>query len=313
MLMNLKPAQMPVEQFQADLRAICGSFEVSGKEERTTVKGCISLDERAGIEMAHVAKDVQVIRRTAQDVRRDAGDNFFLIFQEEGHALMQQNDVTFMMKPGDLILIDSARPSQFTFFGAYSRQLSLHLPRNDMCDRFGSAAIGGRHAQRDDYHAIAMSAVLAKAFCGDSTEQQNFYIKEAMFGLLGALLHEQAPVGAKSGIEAEVSRARLLEAGIAYLDRFFSDSSVTPQKVADALGVSIRQVQRAFALAGTTPTDYLLKKRFERACQMLLDRRKERDPKLISSIAYASGFNDVSYFNRQFRSLFGCAPGQFGG
>ncbi|GKY89844.1 helix-turn-helix domain-containing protein [Sinisalibacter aestuarii] len=37
----------------------------------------------------------------------------------------------------------------------------------------------------------------------------------------------------------------------------------------------------------------------------------ERDPMLVSSIAYACGFNDVSYFNRQFRRLFGCAPGQF--
>lgn len=95
------------------------------------------------------------------------------------------------------------------------------------------------------------------------------------------------------------------------MDRCFADSSVSSQSIAGILGVSLRQLQRAFALAGTTPTEYLLKKRMEKACQMLKQRDKQQNPTLVSSIAYRCGFIDVSYFNRQFRRLFGCAPGQF--
>lgn len=107
--------------------------------------------------------------------------------------------------------------------------------------------------------------------------------------------------------------ARILERGMAYADRCFADGTVSSQSIAELLGVSSRQLQRAFALAGTTPTDYLLKKRMEKACQMLELRGKQGNPSLVSSIAYQCGFNDVSYFNRQFRRLFGCAPGQFPG
>ncbi|MCB1458970.1 MAG: helix-turn-helix domain-containing protein [Nitratireductor sp.] len=311
MLVSLQSATIPVEQFRVELASVCGSFEVVGKQDRATVKGCVRLEEHAGIEMAHVAKDVHVVRRTEHDIRRDAGNHFFMIVQEEGHALMQQNGVAFMMKPGDMILIDSARPSEFAFFGNYSRQLSLHLPRCDVMERFGVAAVGGRNVRRSDYHAIAMNAILAKAFASGTNDKQTLYLKEAVYGLIGAILHEQSTGPERAGIDADVSRAQLLERGIAYLDRFFADHSITTQNVADVLGVSVRQVQRAFALAGTTPTDYLLKKRFEKACQMLGDRNAQENQPLISSIAYACGFNDVSYFNRQFRRLFGCAPGQY--
>lgn len=61
-----------------------------------------------------------------------------------------------------------------------------------------------------------------------------------------------------------------------------------------------------------TPTDYLLQKRLEAACQLLRERRPGRTDMLVSTIAYHCGFNDISYFNRIFRKIFGCPPGQYG-
>jgi AraC-like DNA-binding protein len=42
---------------------------------------------------------------------------------------------------------------------------------------------------------------------------------------------------------------------------------------------------------------------------MLADRRCDR--LRVSEIAYASGFNEVSYFNRCFRRRFGATPTHF--
>ena len=44
---------------------------------------------------------------------------------------------------------------------------------------------------------------------------------------------------------------------------------------------------------------------------MLVDRRN--DALKVSDIAFACGFNEVSYFNRCFRSRFGASPTQFRG
>ncbi|MVO16637.1 helix-turn-helix domain-containing protein [Parasedimentitalea huanghaiensis] len=311
MLANIAHSKLPVEQFNTELRDICGAFQTQATEQQTEHRGALQVEERFGLEFAHVATDIHAIRRSNRDVRQDDGENFFLIFQEEGRALMSQNDTTCMLQPGDMILIDSAKPSEFTFFGKFQRQLSLHLPRQEMSKRFGELIHGGKFLTQNDQTAQALSAVVSKAFAHNSNETQSNYLREALFGLIGAMLFEQASDPNAAGIDADVSGAQTLKGGLNFIDQCFSNNELTIPQVADHLGTSMRQLQRSFALIGTTPTDYLIQKRLEHACQLLLARHSKPGTQLVSTIAYASGFNDVSYFNRQFRRAFGCAPGQF--
>lgn len=311
MLTTIETNRLPVESFQFDLQRACGAFSVEPVKGQSLVKGIVQLEKRAGLEIAHVAKDLQTIRRTTQEIKRDQGENFFLIVQEEGRAIMTQRDTVRMMQPGDMILIDSAEPSEFSFFGNFGRQLSVHLPRKEMAERFGSKMTGGKFLSRSDYLTIAMNAVLAKVFQPQSSEEQNGHLREAMLGLLGAWLVEHRVVVNAREVNADTVGAQLLQNGLAYLDRLFRDGSITIQAMAHDLDVSPRQLQRAFAMIGTTPTDYLLQKRLEHVCQLLLSRRAGMQSERVSSIAYASGFNDLSYFNRQFRKHFLCSPSEY--
>ncbi|NGO55764.1 helix-turn-helix domain-containing protein, partial [Allomesorhizobium camelthorni] len=230
----------------------------------------------------------------------------------EGRALMAQNDQVRMISPGDMILVDSAQPSEFTFFSTYSRQLSLHLPRIEMWARFGDQIRGGLFLPRSDQTAVAICAVLSKAFTRPAGDAQSGFLREALFGLIGAMLHERAEGDRVSAIEADVSGAQVLKRGLAYIDNRFGDPELTIPAIADDLGVSVRQLQRGFALIGTTPTAYLMQKRMEHACSLLLARGSNGATLLISTIAMDCGFSDISYFNRLFRKAFGCAPGNYG-
>ena len=116
MLTTVAPSRLPVEEFQKQLYQICGVFQAEPVKGRDMLNGGILLEDRAGFEMAHVAKDLLTVRRTRRDIRKDSGENFFLIVQEEGRAMMSQRDCTRMLQPGDMILIDSAIPSEFHFF-----------------------------------------------------------------------------------------------------------------------------------------------------------------------------------------------------
>ena len=74
--------------------------------------------------------------------------------------------------------------------------------------------------------------------------------------------------------------------------------------IADELGVSVRSVQNWFSSMQTTARDYILRRRLERAAELLAI-----DPTVnITTLALDLGFNDPAYFARCFRSTFGLTP-----
>ena len=71
-------------------------------------------------------------------------------------------------------------------------------------------------------------------------------------------------------------------------------------------GVSPSHVRRLFAIEQVTFSAFVLDYRLARAHTILSD--EESLDRTISSIAYALGFGDLSYFNRTFRRQFGARP-----
>ena len=74
-------------------------------------------------------------------------------------------------------------------------------------------------------------------------------------------------------------------------------------------GLSPRSVRALFESDGTTFTDFVRAARLERARRLLAD--PQFDSHRIASIAYESGFSDLSYFNRCFRHRYGLTPSDF--
>lgn len=87
------------------------------------------------------------------------------------------------------------------------------------------------------------------------------------------------------------------------------DSELNIASVAGRNGLSPKQVQRLFERAGTTFAEFVLEQRLLHA-HGLLGNPVGRQQK-IAMIAYASGFGDLSYFNRAFRRRFGMTPSEW--
>ncbi len=312
MLLQNKSNSLPVERFEADLQSVCGLFDIRPEAGQENIWGGIEAAVNADIEMAMVATNLQQIIRTSQNIRRDQGENYFLIMQQDGRALMAQNETAAMLMPGDIILIDSAKPSEFTFFGDRSTQISLHLPRTEVEESFGTEIRGGLSMSQDDPTTKAIQAVIAKAVRSEQASPQASYLRDALFGLLGAFLFDQ-----KQGLSDQRSDrinegAPLLMRSLDVIEASFHNSEFVVKNISDVLCVHPRQIQRAFENLGVTPTKFLLAKRLEFARSRLEARLLNRTDDLISGIAYEAGFSDLSYFNRRFRQVYGCAPGEYG-
>jgi AraC-like DNA-binding protein len=99
--------------------------------------------------------------------------------------------------------------------------------------------------------------------------------------------------------------ARLVDI-IAEIKANFADPSFSPRTIASKFGLTPRYIQELLSETGTSFTDRVLELRLQKARTMLADPRHDRVR--VSEIAYACGFNDISYFNRSFRRRFGASP-----
>lgn len=108
----------------------------------------------------------------------------------------------------------------------------------------------------------------------------------------------------KPSVESE--RIMRIGRAIAHMERHF-DEGVTLPALAKMVGMSDRSFYRSFSMAtGESPLAYLQKLRLAKAARIL-----QTTDKNVTEVAFECGFNDSSYFARQFRRVFGVSPRQF--
>ena len=86
-----------------------------------------------------------------------------------------------------------------------------------------------------------------------------------------------------------------------------AEAPITLDDVAAAVGVGPFHLMRIFRRAvGVTPHQYLMRIRLLRAIALLRDTEQP-----VTTIAYDTGWSDLSNFTRTFRRDVGCSPGEF--
>jgi AraC-like DNA-binding protein len=121
--------------------------------------------------------------------------------------------------------------------------------------------------------------------------------------MLNWLVHEQ-------GIEPPTHRGGLPPGAMRrvhdHVDAHLSNS-IDLAELSAVAGLSVFHFARQFKLSmGVTPHHYLVRRRVQRAQEMLVSTDLS-----LSDIAIAAGFSDQSHLARHFRQMVGMTPGQF--
>lgn len=100
---------------------------------------------------------------------------------------------------------------------------------------------------------------------------------------------------------------RFLEEVLSLLEENYSDSSFGVPKMQTALAMSKTQLHRKLkALTNEAPGELLRNFRLKRAAQLLSQKADS-----VTQIAYKVGFNNLSYFAKCFKELYGVAPSSY--
>jgi AraC family transcriptional regulator, positive regulator of tynA and feaB len=296
------------EAWRNAVRSICGRYTPGGIEPKSFF-GRVRARSVCGFRTVDLSCNAHRLERTHQDVRADAVDHYYALFQINGRSRIIQNDRMMDLTVGDIALVDAARPvtcasenGSDQWWGSLQlprRSLVAHLGLEPRCTSRPSGAAAARPLRQllqDAVEDEQSMSVSAKA-----------YMRFAFYDLLGALFAPSDPE------DTSVYTDRLFARICDIIKDHFADPDFGPCEVAVEAGISLRYLQKLFTARNSTCSQFIHSVRLDHAARLLERRSFLKTSQPISEIAYASGFGDYTNFIRKFRRRFGHTPGAHSG
>ena len=265
---------------------------VTKEEQKAVSNDEISSDNALPVLL--IVDDNQEIRTVLKDIFKD---KYTLLEAQDGEQALEMA----LKEIPDCIISDVMMPKMdgFEFTKAVkSNELTSFIPVILLTAKTSDEAhLQGLKSTADAY--------LTKPF-------NNEIVKETVIQLLNERkkLHErysQELVLKPTDIVINSVDEKFLEKLQVVLDNELSNADFSADDFASFMGISRMQLHRKLkSLLGVSTTEFLRKERIKMAATLL-----KKANVTIAEIAYAVGFNDVSYFIRCFKEVYECTPSEY--
>lgn len=235
--------------------------------------------------------------RGAHEIASTDDEYLVLLMTLAGREMVGQGDRQSRLRPGSVVVWDSAQPAHFVVQEALVKR-SLIVPKTAL------AEVGSRGLLQTgtvlDKTAPAVT-LLSGYLDGLSRTLDDLPLgalpaaRNATIELLAAALQD-VPTGPPG------NPAVILAAAETHIERHLADPDLTPAAVAAGVGVSLRSLQRAFEGSSGSVAGTIRTRRLNRA------RDDLRAGRTVAQVARRWQFADPSHFSRSFKQHFGYSP-----
>jgi AraC-like DNA-binding protein len=253
------------------------------------------------------------VARTRAAIGIDGSDNFSLgINMSAATLIVGQGDRELALGPGESALFAHFEEWKWRS-NAAATFLTLNVSRHDISERLVNVEDLLLKPLDSKNAALRHLWQYAEFLMRPDIDGNNPMIEEqvgtTLIDLLGLSLGASRDATELARMRG-LRMVRLWEA-LTGIKSSFSDPSFSTESLARRMGLSRRYVNDLLYESGTTFADRVMELRLQKARALLCDRRNDRLK--VSEIAYACGFNELSYFNRCFKRRFGGSPTQYRG
>jgi len=311
-VVRLRTTDLPAEQRFAAWRQLTVESHIPmaiDSDHRNDFRATVEVYNVGGLALSRLHYPPLLGRRTRRLIRQSDPEMLLVSHLSQGRHIYRYRRDECVVDTRHVVVNDSSRDGT-VINDAYVTHTVLQLPRSV----FDSNGLLARlHAAGPIPATHGLGAVLARVLI-DLAEHGETHPPGVTAALTATALDLLAAAarlatGSRAPLP-EDSRTRIRQFQIRdYIRRRLADPTLTPAAVADACGVSIRQLHRFFQTEGTTPGAYIRRQRLEQCRRELVDPALADRP--VVTIGARWGYPDPATFNRAFRREFGLPPGEY--
>ena len=238
-------------------------------------------------------------RRRRGELRRTPGEFVAVLMVNRGTEYISQHGRTAEVGAGAAALWDGVRPVECYTPGRLVKQ-TYFVPRQ---------ILEGLVPQLDSILARTLPASPSVRLLSSwlQTSMREPLLDGELSQTAGRVaidLLRSAVAHAEGASRTDPHTVRLLQVK-AFVDQHLGDPELTLSSIARANAVSLRYLHLLFHDTGETARQYLLRRRLERARELLLSPGAALP---VGEVATRSGFDSPSAFSRAYRARYGSAP-----
>lgn len=227
-------------------------------------------------------------------------DRFLLLLVENGAIAVKHRGRRFTLERSQYVLLDCAHSLEFTASGEYSI-LGIFIPASLLQARL-------RHVPA----LIAQPITCSGSPWRIASNQLKLLLSEIrhipmpMAYGYGSQVIELVSIAVEADTQSTIDpsgRHAIFRRCAAYVKANAADPALGPNKIADAMGISVRYLHKIFHESDETVCEFMRANRLEVARKELADPQKAHVQ--IREIAYRVGFRSQAHFAAAFKQRYG--------
>ena len=242
--------------------------------------------------------------RGRAEISGDSDTYLGILYQRFGSTLCRRGDDRVIVGPGEIYVWHSGRPVSFEMPEKFDKLCMIVPIARFESVLYNAEAYEGLRLPGGSNLATLLGSYLSTLTDSVMVRNDNtpFDAVDVTLELLGAAFRAQrrsSTIAPRDHLFARISND---------IEARLNDVNLSPTRIADANGISIRYLYTLFSQQGETVSGWVRRRRLLR-CRAELDGAGTEAS--ITEIAYRWGFNDSAHFSRLFKASFGMSPTQY--
>ncbi len=291
------------DEWQRAVSAAYFALDIESRD-RGAFRGDLDIWRFGPIDITLIRCDSVLYRRAPRHLREEKDSSLLISVPSRSEINFRQFSREAKCGPGGFVVERSDAPYEFAQM-AGDVQWVVKVPTESLTARIGdlqrfvALSIDARQGIASYFLSSLHNAT---RHMDDLDRAGRDGVGQHLLEMLSLALRQDDRVLASDG---SVARTAHLQRAQEFIRANLKAADLSPQRVAEACGLSLRYLQRLFAGADETVSGHIRALRLAR-CQEDLRNPGVRDS--VAHIAYRWGFADQAQFARHYRSHYGCSP-----